>query len=44
MARGTATLNGVALAQGDGAAVSDEARLEIAANDAAELLVFDMAA
>jgi quercetin 2,3-dioxygenase len=44
VARGGATLNGVALAQGDGAAVSGEAQLEIAANDATELLVFDMAA
>jgi quercetin 2,3-dioxygenase len=44
VARGTASLNGVALAQGDGAAVKGEEHLEIAANDAAELLVFDMAA
>jgi quercetin 2,3-dioxygenase len=43
VARGAATLNGVALAQGDGAAVKGEERLVIAANDAAELLVFDMA-
>ena len=44
LARGTATLNGLALAQGDGAAISGEAALDIAANDAAEVLVFDMAA
>jgi redox-sensitive bicupin YhaK (pirin superfamily) len=44
VARGTATVNGVALAQGDGAAISGEQSLAIAANDAAELLVFDMAA
>jgi redox-sensitive bicupin YhaK (pirin superfamily) len=44
VARGTATLNGVALVQGDGAAVRGEASLEIAANDAAEVLVFDMVA
>jgi quercetin 2,3-dioxygenase len=44
VARGAATLNGVALAQGDGAAVKGEERLELAANDPAELLVFDMAA
>ena len=44
VARGTATLNGVVLAQGDGAAISGEESLKIAANDAAELLVFDMAA
>jgi hypothetical protein len=44
VARGTATLNGVSLAQGDGAAVSGEQALAIAANDAAEVLVFDMVA
>jgi len=44
VARGAATLNGVALAQGDGAAVRGEEQLELAANDSAELLVFDMAA
>ncbi|HTZ69244.1 MAG TPA: pirin family protein [Acetobacteraceae bacterium] len=44
VARGTATLNGMPLAQGDGAAVRDETALTVAANDAAELLVFDMAA
>jgi quercetin 2,3-dioxygenase len=44
VASGAATLNGVALAQGDGAAVTGETKLELAANDAAELLVFDMAA
>ena len=43
VARGTATVNGVAMVQGDGAAISDEHSLAIAANDAAELLVFDMA-
>ena len=44
VARGTATLNGMPLVQGDGAAVRDETALTVAANDAAELLVFDMAA
>lgn len=44
VARGRATLNGVALEAGDGAAVQGETQLAIAANDAAELLVFDMAA
>ncbi|MBI2468083.1 MAG: pirin family protein [Candidatus Rokubacteria bacterium] len=43
LARGTATLNGVALGAGDGAAVSGEARLEIASADGAELLLFDLA-
>jgi redox-sensitive bicupin YhaK (pirin superfamily) len=44
LARGAATLNGVALAQGDGAAISGENTLTIAANAPAEVLVFDMAA
>ena len=44
VARGRATLNGVDLQTGDGAAVKGEEALRIAANDAAELLVFDMAA
>ena len=43
VARGSATLNGQALAQGDGAAVSDEAALDLTATDAAEILVFDLA-
>jgi hypothetical protein len=42
--RGAATVNGVALAAGDGAAVSGETALAIAAEaGAAELLVFDLA-
>jgi redox-sensitive bicupin YhaK (pirin superfamily) len=44
VARGGATLNGHALQQGDGAAVRGEDALRIAANDQAEVLVFDMAA
>jgi redox-sensitive bicupin YhaK (pirin superfamily) len=43
VARGRATLNGVALEAGDGAAVQGEEAVRIAANDAAEVLVFDMA-
>ena len=44
VARGRASLNGIELQAGDGAAVHGEKALRIAANDAAELLVFDMAA
>jgi redox-sensitive bicupin YhaK (pirin superfamily) len=43
VARGTVALNGLPLAEGDGAAVSDEARLEVLARTPAELLVFDLA-
>ncbi len=43
VARGAVALNGVALAAGDGAAVSDEARLSISAAEPAEFLVFDLA-
>jgi hypothetical protein len=42
VARGAIQLNGVALATGDGAAVKDESRLEIAAGSASELLLFDL--
>ena len=42
LARGGISVNGAALNAGDGAAISDEPRLEIEANSAAELLVFDM--
>ena len=41
--RGAVTLNGVELHAGDGAAISDEQRLEIRATEAAELLLFDLA-
>jgi redox-sensitive bicupin YhaK (pirin superfamily) len=43
IARGAVTLNGKALGEGDGAAVSDEAALEIEATAPAEVLVFDLA-
>jgi len=43
MARGSATVNGKRLDEGDGAAVSDERRLEIAGINGAELLLFDLA-
>jgi redox-sensitive bicupin YhaK (pirin superfamily) len=42
VARGAANLNGQALRAGDGAAISDEAKLEFQATDKAEILVFDL--
>ena len=43
VARGGLTLNGELLKQGDGAAVSDEAALDVKATEDAEILVFDLA-
>ncbi len=43
IAKGSVTLNGRELKQGDGAAISGETKLEIAATDKAELLLFDLA-
>jgi redox-sensitive bicupin YhaK (pirin superfamily) len=43
VARGGVTLNGTVLAQGDGAAVSEEDALDLAATDDSEVLVFDLA-
>jgi redox-sensitive bicupin YhaK (pirin superfamily) len=43
LARGTVSLNGMELKQGDGAAVSNESELSITAHDQAELLLFDLA-
>jgi len=43
VARGALTLNGEALQQGDGAAISDEAALDIVATEDAEILLFDLA-
>ena len=42
--RGQVDLNGQALGQGDGAAIADEAALEIVGRSDAEVLLFDMAA
>ncbi len=42
MARGAATLNGMPLKAGDGAAVSEESRLEVRALEDVEILVFDL--
>jgi len=43
LARGALSANGLSLAQGDGARVSEERRLEIVATGDAELLLFDLA-
>jgi len=43
LARGTLTVNDLELKAGDGAAVSDEQELKIAAGENAELLLFDLA-
>jgi quercetin 2,3-dioxygenase len=43
VARGSVTVNATALAEGDGAAISDEAKLTIAASSPAEILFFDLA-
>jgi len=43
VARGSVTLNGMPLQQSDGAAVSQESVLELAAKGTAEALVFDLA-
>jgi quercetin 2,3-dioxygenase len=43
VARGAVTVNGQLLAEGDGAAVSDETALHVTASKDAEVLVFDLA-
>jgi quercetin 2,3-dioxygenase len=43
VARGSVELNGKTLREGDGAAISDEARLDLTAKDKSEVLVFDLA-
>jgi len=42
--RGAVTVNGTPLSQGDGAALTDETEVRIAANDNAEVLLFDLGA
>ncbi|MBD3332425.1 pirin family protein [candidate division GN15 bacterium] len=42
VARGVATVNGISLEAGDGAAISDETTLQIEAADMAEILLFDL--
>jgi redox-sensitive bicupin YhaK (pirin superfamily) len=43
VARGSVDLNGKTLREGDGAAISDEARLDLTAKDSSEVLLFDLA-
>ena len=43
VARGSVSINGEALREGDGAAVENETSLELAASEEAEVLVFDLA-
>lgn len=43
VARGDATLNGHAMQEGDGAAVSDETAIALVASSEAEILLFDLA-
>lgn len=43
VARGSVSLNGVELAQGDGAAISEESTLEVSGREPSEVLLFDMA-
>jgi redox-sensitive bicupin YhaK (pirin superfamily) len=43
VARGNVKLNGVALNQGDGAAIQDEPIVKLVAEDTAEVLLFDLA-
>jgi quercetin 2,3-dioxygenase len=43
LARGSAKVNGAVLSEGDGAAISDETKIEIEGVDNAELLLFDLA-
>ena len=43
IARGALTVNGIALAAGDGAALSGEPTLELAADTSAEAVIFDLA-
>jgi redox-sensitive bicupin YhaK (pirin superfamily) len=42
--RGAVTVNGTPMSQGDGAALTDETEVHIAANDNAEVLLFDLGA
>jgi redox-sensitive bicupin YhaK (pirin superfamily) len=43
VARGSVDLNGQTLGEGDGAAISDEQRLDLSAKDSSEVLLFDLA-
>jgi redox-sensitive bicupin YhaK (pirin superfamily) len=43
VARGSVSVNGTPLGTGDGAAITGEKALEIAATESAEVIVFDLA-
>jgi redox-sensitive bicupin YhaK (pirin superfamily) len=43
VARGEVQVNGAALGEGDGAALTDERQVEVTGGSAAELLLFDLA-
>jgi hypothetical protein len=43
LARGGVILNGIALKEGDGAAVSETLSLDIVSSDSSEVLLFDLA-
>ena len=43
VARGSVELNGQTLREGDGAAISDEQRLDLTGRDSSEVLLFDLA-
>lgn len=43
VARGSASINGESLAPGDGAAISEEQRIELSTSEGAEVLMFDLA-
>jgi quercetin 2,3-dioxygenase len=43
ISRGAVTVNGKPLRQGDGAALSDEAKVEVSATEPSEVLLFDLA-
>jgi len=43
VARGTVDVNGQSLREGDGAAISDEDRLDLTARESSEVLFFDVA-
>ena len=43
VARGTVDVNGQSLREGDGAAISDEDRLDLTARESSEVLLFDLA-
>ena len=43
VARGSITLNGQPMGQGDGAGITDETKLTIGGKESAEVLVFDLA-